>query len=288
MMKRDIEKFEAYMKQRFAVLEAPKELKEAMSYSLFSGGKRIRPLMVMATASLKPQVNKEIIFPLAMAIEMVHTYSLIHDDLPAMDNDDLRRGKPSNHKVFGEALAILAGDGLLSQSFEILMETETSIENIKKIVTYFSQCAGINGMVGGQVMDMRLDIKHQYEATLADIQVVHHKKTGKLIELSVVAAAQMMAFSKKELEIIEHFSHIVGMMFQAVDDFQDDDITTGKTQNIDVINGKITYVSLLGKDNTAVTIKAMYQNGMSLLEQLEKYDTAGLKAILDLIVKKIK
>ena len=230
----------------------------------------------------------ERVYPLAMAIEMIHTYSLIHDDLPAMDDDDIRRGKPSNHIVYGEAVAILAGDGLLSQSFEVLTELETTPELLKRVIVFFSRCVGINGMVGGQALDIELDIHRETAVTMQEMQIVHRKKTGKLIELSMIGSAVLLNLASEQLEIIEKLAKIIGMLFQAVDDLLDGDETTGKTQNIDVKNGKVTYLTLLGKEKTSDYVDTLYQQAQELLTTLHGLNTESLSYILDKIVQRVK
>ena len=287
MLKEEAQAFEVYMEERFELFETPQVLKEAMGYSLFSAGKRIRPLLCFAVANLKDGAAERV-YPLAMAIEMIHTYSLIHDDLPAMDDDDIRRGKPSNHIVYGEAVAILAGDGLLSQSFEVLTELETTPELLKRVIVFFSRCVGINGMVGGQALDIELDIHRETAVTMQEMQIVHRKKTGKLIELSMIGSAVLLNLASEQLEIIEKLAKIIGMLFQAVDDLLDGDETTGKTQNIDVKNGKVTYLTLLGKEKTSDYVDTLYQQAQELLTTLHGLNTESLSYILDKIVQRVK
>ncbi|GBU10784.1 geranyltranstransferase [Erysipelotrichaceae bacterium] len=276
--------FEKYLEERFALLHAPQNLKEAMEYSLFSDGKRIRPLLCMATEALNGTIQGTKSFPLAMAIEMVHTYSLIHDDLPAMDDDDIRRGKPSNHIAFGEAMAILAGDGLLTQSFEVLSDLDIDSKKLKKICIFFSRCAGINGMVGGQVLDLTLDVTREHAVTIEEMQAVHRKKTGKLIELSILGTAVIIGLKQAEFEVLEDVAKIIGILFQAVDDLKDDDETTGKTQNIDVINGKVTYITLLGKKRTSDYVENLASEAKKLLHTLEDHNTEMLEQIIEKII----
>jgi geranylgeranyl diphosphate synthase type II len=231
-------------------LSAPSVLLEAMNYSLTAGGKRIRPLLVFATLRAFEK-EEEIGIPAACAVEMIHTYSLIHDDLPSMDNDDLRRGKPTNHKVFGEAAAILAGDALLTQSFQVL--TESSHPDVcdstkLQLVLELAKAAGAEGMVGGQVADMEGE---QKALSLEELEYIHKHKTGKLLTFCVRAGAILAGASQEQLHQLDAFSVHLGLAFQIRDDILDiegNEEQLGKPVGSDTENDKTTYPSLLGME----------------------------------------
>lgn len=279
--------FENYMLERFQRFTCPEQLKEAMMYSLFSSGKRIRPLLCFAIAEMKQNADYERIFPLAMAIEMVHTYSLIHDDLPSMDNDDMRRGKSANHIVFGEDLAILAGDGLLSQAFEILFELECDSELLFKIANYFTKAIGINGMVGGQALDIKLDTRSVTETSVEDLINIHDKKTGKLFEISILCSAVLMGYPDTVLTKLTDLSNIIGILYQAVDDYYDDVDVNGKTPGIDQMNGKINYLSFMDKEHLNAYIQKLQQQALIIIEEFktEGYQTDTMIDMLNTIVR---
>jgi len=287
-MQQQMQAFETYLKQRFELLSGPKVLKQAMEYSLFSAGKRLRPYTCLSIGMMKKETKLERLFPLAMAIEMVHTYSLIHDDLPAMDDDDLRRGKPSNHKVYGEAVAILAGDALLSQSFEVLAETKINPEKLAELFKYFSRCIGTNGMVGGQVLDINLEVTALAECTLEQLQTVHEKKTGKLLELCLVGSAYIMNYPKSTRDLLIELAQIIGILYQAMDDLLDVEGGVGKTQGIDQINGKITYFSFYDKTKLNTYIAELNQTSQEIIGKLAAfgYNIVPLMELLQLILRK--
>ncbi len=228
-------------------LSAPKIIKDAMDYSLEAGGKRIRPLLVVGTLRSFGK-DEKIGIPTACAIEMIHTYSLIHDDLPSMDDDDLRRGKPTNHKVFGEAIAILAGDALLTYSFQVIAESmkdHISAEKKLLLVTELAKASGPEGMVGGQVADM------EGEGTvlnLDDLEYIHRHKTGKLLAYSVIAGAILADATNEQLDRLTQFAHHLGLAFQIRDDILDiegTELVLGKPVGSDTGNHKNTYPALL-------------------------------------------
>ncbi|MBI3399565.1 MAG: polyprenyl synthetase family protein [Deltaproteobacteria bacterium] len=233
--------------------EFPQRLHKAMRYSIFAGGKRIRPILCLAAAEVfgKPDNN---VMNIACAIEMIHTYSLIHDDLPAIDNDGLRRGMPTNHKVFGEAMAILAGDALLTKAFQI-MSKESAVSGqqsalILKTIHEIATAAGSTGMVGGQVVDIESEGK---EVAFPVLEYIHIHKTGELILASVRAGAIMTDTDNKGLEAITRYGEAIGLAFQIADDILDiegnkEDV--GKNIGGDVKKGKVTYPSILGVDES--------------------------------------
>ncbi|AWB46947.1 polyprenyl synthetase [Paenibacillus sp. CAA11] len=227
----------------------PSGLQEAMSYSLMAGGKRLRPLLVMAAAE-SLQGSREAALPVAGAVEMIHTYSLIHDDLPAMDNDDFRRGKPTNHKMFGEASAILAGDGLLTHAFYYVVQAarryHVPAEAVLSIVEDLAKYAGPSGMVGGQVADMQGE---QGITSLDQLRYIHEHKTGDLIVFCLKAGGRIAAASPEQLEALEYFGRCLGHAFQIQDDILDlvgDASKLGKSTHSDVKMQKVTYPYFIG------------------------------------------
>lgn len=223
---------------------SPGTLHKAMRYSIFAGGKRLRPALVLAACEAVGG-SREDAAPAACALEMIHTYSLIHDDLPAMDNDDLRRGRPTNHKVFGDAMAILAGDGLLTYAFEVLTHTRRT-ESVAGIVRVVARGAGTVGMVGGQVLDIEGEGK---PATLTSVSAIHQWKTASLIAASCEAGALSGGATQTEYEHLSDFGRKIGLAFQIVDDILDCTASPealGKTPGKDAKVGKATYPSVMG------------------------------------------
>lgn len=268
-------------------LEAPKEVKDAMLYSLEAGGKRIRPMLLFASLNSFGKNPQAGILP-AAAIEMIHTYSLIHDDLPSMDNDDLRRGKPTNHKVFGEALAILAGDALLTYSFQVVgsIPAEYASDAIKiRLITEMAKAAGAEGMVGGQTADMEGEKR---QLSLDELEYVHIHKTGKLLEYSVIAGALIAGANREQLELLSAFAFQLGLAFQIRDDILDlegNEEVLGKPVGSDTANHKSTYPSLLTMEGA----KEALQNHIFLAKQaLSKTGlrTALLEEITDMVASR--
>lgn len=225
-------------------IDAPADLKESMLYSLKAGGKRIRPLFVLAVLELYRE-NLQDGLIVGSVIEIIHTYSLIHDDLPSMDNDDFRRGKPTNHKVYGEALATLAGDALNTLAFGILARMNISAEKRIELVQLLSVAAGAEGMVGGQVLDMEGE---QRQLNLAELEQVHVNKTGALLRFSIEAGAVLADVSEQDRATLKEYAHHIGLAFQIQDDILDIEGTTeelGKTAGKDVASDKSTYPALL-------------------------------------------
>jgi geranylgeranyl diphosphate synthase, type II len=276
---------ESELQTQVELLEAPQVIKDAMHYSLKAGGKRIRPLLTFATIdafSLNPKTG----LLAAAAIEMIHTYSLIHDDLPSMDDDDLRRGKPTNHKVFGEAIAILAGDALLTYSFEVISKIPEVSNDIKiKLIQEMAKAAGTEGMVGGQVADMEGEGKN---LTLEELQYIHIHKTGKLLKFSVVAGALISGANQVQMKLLAEFAHHLGLAFQIQDDILDlegDQAIIGKPVGSDTVNQKSTYPQLL---TTQGAKKALDDQIQFAKDSLLKTDlnTALLMEILNLVASR--
>ena len=226
----------------------PPRLQEAMVYSLQARGKRLRPILVLLSCEACGG-NIEAALPAACAVEMVHTYSLIHDDLPAMDNDDLRRGRPTNHIVFGEALAILAGDGLLTLAFEVLARDVAPAATAAACCADLARAAGIAGMVGGQVAD--LEAEGRTVATLEELESIHRRKTGALLASSLTLGARIARASNEDVHRLASFGRCLGLAFQITDDILDVCGTAqsmGKSVQKDATRGKLTYPSLLGEE----------------------------------------
>ena len=222
-------------------------LQESMAYSLRTGGKRLRPSLFLMTAELYGLESAKVM-PFAAGIEMIHTYSLIHDDLPAMDNDDYRRGRLTNHKVFGEAQAILAGDGLLTEAFAMMCRVDKSIpaSRVLSAIALTAENAGINGMVRGQTKDIQAEGK---SLTLDELRSVHYDKTGALIRLSVIAAGILAGAGEDDLKALMNYGDCLGLAFQIIDDILDHESTfeeLGKPIGSDEENNKTTYITLLG------------------------------------------
>ena len=224
---------------------------KSMKYSLTAGGKRVRPMLVLAFAELCGG-SREAAVPFACAIEMIHTYSLIHDDLPCMDNDDLRRGKPTNHKVFGEAAAVLAGDALLTLAFEtVLSEKAVSLNGTEKCVKagrLLARSAGAEGMIGGQIIDMESE---NLSVSAEHLKIMDQKKTGELIRAACLMGCISAGADEAQIKAAEKYASCIGLAFQIVDDMLDvlsDEATLGKPVGSDKENNKSTYLSLLGLD----------------------------------------
>ena len=261
-----------------------KKLYEAMGYSLFAGGKRLRPMIMMMTAKMlgKPV---DTVLPFACAMEMIHTYSLIHDDLPAMDNDDLRRGKPTNHKVFGEAMAILAGDALLTKAFEIAAKYGAECADAKSVaraIAVLAEAAGSEGMVGGQVIDIYSDLEG-----LEELKFMHSLKTGAIIRASGVIGAILSGAEEKQIEAIDKYCYNLGIAFQIQDDILDvsgDEETLGKPIGSDAENDKTTYVTLCGIEK-AESLQREYIEKAK--ESLNIFDSKEeLSALCDLLINR--
>jgi geranylgeranyl diphosphate synthase type II len=233
--------------------ELPFSLHKAMRYSTFAGGKRIRPVLLLAACEA---VGGDIAAAVTAgaAMEMIHTYSLVHDDLPAMDNDDFRRGNPTNHKVFGEAVAILAGDALLTQAFILLSSISSASVHpatLLQVIHEIASCAGSKGMVGGQVVDMECEGKHDID--LPTVQYIHIHKTGALIKASIKSGALLGGASGEQLASLVRYGEAIGLAFQIADDILDIEGTTeelGKDAGSDQARGKATYPAVVGLEES--------------------------------------
>ena len=270
-MKCDREAVEAYLAKAFRADERYADLQDAMEYSLLAGGKRLRPVLVLEFCRLCGGESDKAI-PFAAAVEMIHTYSLIHDDLPAMDNDDMRRGRPTNHKVYGEAMAILAGDALLTAAFEQLALAELPAERIVQAVTCLSRCAGAPGMVGGQVLDMAGEGR---SLSIAELEQLQSLKTGALIcaaaELGCIAAGG----SAQQRECVRSYAQALGRAFQVRDDMLDEISTVeelGKPIGSDRANEKSTFLTALGLEGCAKLVDELTEKAVSALAEFEQPD----------------
>jgi geranylgeranyl diphosphate synthase, type II len=275
---------EERLREAVGMLETPENLAQAMLYSLEAGGKRIRPLLLFAVIDSFGK-NPKHGLDAAAAIEMVHTYSLIHDDLPSMDDDDLRRGKPTNHKVFGEATAILAGDALLTLSFNMLAELpeESVPANVKlSLIKGLSKASGAAGMVGGQVADMEGEGR---QLTLEQLEYIHINKTGKLLEYSIIAGAEIAGATEVQKNLLSKFAYHIGLAFQIRDDILDLEGTEemiGKPVGSDTENEKSTYPALLGIEAAKEALDHHLRSAKDALASTD-LDVAILSQIADLI-----
>lgn len=254
-------------------------LKESILYSLSAGGKRLRPILCLASCEALGSDSLKAI-PVACAIEMIHTYSLIHDDLPCMDDDSFRRGKPTNHKVFGEATAILAGDALLTDAFYMISNSAvdsgvpllTGIEIIKDL----SSASGSIGMIGGQALDLSFEGKEQI--SIDKVEKMHSLKTGALISCSVTAGARIGGADKEQLESFKRFGNYLGLAYQIIDDLLDIEggEGLGKDTGVDIKKRKVTYPSVAGTESAKKKVEKLTNSALS---ELEKFGSDALPLI---------
>lgn len=251
--------------------QVPEPLHASMVYSLLAGGKRIRPALLFATVeSFGGELESA--YPFGCAVEVIHTYSLIHDDLPCMDDDDYRRGKLTNHKVYGEAIALLAGDALLTEAFGLLAsgieKADLSVNTALKIWQDTVKYAGVTGMIGGQVDDM---LGEKCALSLAQLKSIHLRKTAGLITLPVRIGGYLTHLSDDTLEMLSQFAITLGLIFQIQDDILDIEGNSkhlGKTVGSDLANQKATYPALMGLDESKHQLAQLFQVAMTQLEQL--------------------
>jgi len=250
--------------------ELPHSVHKAMRYSVFAGGKRVRPILMLAACHAVGG-DSVCALPAACAMEMIHTYSLIHDDLPAMDDDDFRRGNPTNHKVFGEAIAILAGDALLTEAFKLTSDPRFAegcdASGLLAVFHEIATCAGSYGMVGGQVIDMESEGRPDID--LATVQYIHTHKTGALIKASVVAGALLGGAAGEQLAAITRYGEAAGLAFQIADDILDIEGTTeeiGKDAGSDQARGKATYPAVMGLAAAKEEAQCMMDEALGALE----------------------
>ncbi|MGX7244091.1 polyprenyl synthetase family protein [Enterococcus quebecensis] len=294
-----MEDFNDFRKQSLPLIEkemedfineytANEQLKNAMMYSIRAGGKRFRPLLVLATIcsfNKKPQVHD---YQVGAALEMIHTYSLIHDDLPAMDDDDLRRGKPTNHKVFGEAHAILAGDGLLTAAFQLLAISQIQQEQKVLLIQLLSKAAGTQGMVAGQAGDLQGENQLLSLTELADI---HEKKTGALIEFALLAGGILAQQPDEVVDLLGVFARHLGLAFQIKDDLLDatsSEEELGKQVGRDEALNKSTYPGLLGLDGAKKALEEQLIFGTQTLEKIKQISSEFYIELLQELVEQLR
>jgi len=270
--------------------DKPDRILEAMTYSLMAGGKRIRPVLCVAAAEAAGG-NPEDALPAACALEMVHTYSLIHDDLPAMDDDALRRGKPTCHMAFDEATAILTGDALLTLAFQTLASIELSnAEQAAKwlrVIRLISYAAGYCGMIQGQMLDITSEGR---QLTLAELKSLHRLKTGALIEASISSGALLGGLNSNKISMLESYAHNIGLAFQVTDDIlnvEGDPEIMGKAVGTDKLRNKSTYPSLLGLKKSKDFAGKLVENALQALESFDQ-KAEPLRAIAKYIVERKK
>jgi len=276
---------EAALDQSVAIAE-PVTIYEAMRYSLLAGGKRLRPVLCLAACEMLGG-TPEMAMNTACALEMIHTMSLIHDDLPAMDNDDLRRGKPTNHKVYGEDIAILAGDGLLSYSFEYVARTpNVPADRLLQVVIRLGQAVGAEGLVGGQVVDLQSEGKT--DVSVETLNFIHTHKTGALLEVCVTSGAILAGAQPAEIEKLSKYAQNIGLAFQIVDDILDITATQeelGKTAGKDLDAQKVTYPSLWGLEKSRLEARKLVDEAIASLE-IYGEGANPLKALAEYIVNR--
>ncbi|KAI7838529.1 hypothetical protein COHA_007672 [Chlorella ohadii] len=288
--------FKMYMAERAQVIDAaldrsvplqyPEIINEAMRYSLLAGGKRVRPALCLAACELVGGTIEQAM-PTACSLEMIHTMSLIHDDLPSMDNDDFRRGKPTCHKVYGEEIAILAGDALLSLSFEYIARETKGVDpaRVLQVIVEVGKAVGSEGLVAGQVVD----IKSEGAGTsvgIETLQYIHEHKTAALLEAAVVSGAILGGASQVDIDRLRKYSRSIGLAFQVVDDILDITATTeelGKTAGKDLASAKTTYPSLVGLERSREIADELIEEAKSMLATYDPAKAAPLYALAEYI-----
>ena len=272
-LKQRAEEVENLLKQYMPKEEGyQRNIMESMNYSLNAGGKRLRPILTIEACKVVGG-NVEDVIPFAMAIEMIHTYSLIHDDLPALDNDDLRRGKKTNHIVYGEDMAILAGDALLNYAFEVMLSNSIDKENPNKYLKAINEIAktsGIYGMIGGQVVDIKSE---NQQISKDQLDYIHNNKTAAIIIGCMRAGAIIGNATQEELDKITKYAKNIGLAFQIVDDILDvvgDESKLGKKVGSDVENNKSTYPSLLGLEKSKHIAYELIQEAKENINSINK------------------
>jgi geranylgeranyl diphosphate synthase type II len=288
----------AYLAEKQLLVEAalqkslpviyPETIYESMRYSLLAGGKRLRPILCIASCELIGG-TLEMAMPTACAVEMLHTMSLIHDDLPAMDNDDYRRGKLTNHKVFGDDIAILAGDGLLAYAFEFIIEQTKNVppERILKVVARLARVMGAAGLVGGQVVD--LESEGKADISLETLNFIHTHKTGVLLEGCVISGATLAGASDDDLNRLSRYAQNMGLAFQIADDILDITATKealGKTAGKDVQAQKATYPRIWGLKESQQQARQLIDSAKAELVGFPKQAADPLLAIADYMINR--
>lgn len=270
-------KFEEYLP---STLDEPSRLHEAMRYSMFAGGKRLRPALVKASFDLFGGQG-DLVWYAMSALEMLHTFSLIHDDLPCVDNDDMRRGKPTAHKMYGEATAVMAGDALCILAFELMAKTGNA-----RAIEILARKLGTFGMIGGEMRDVECEGK---SVSLDIVDYIHYHKTAALIEASLCIGAELAGASEKDMDVIQRFGKAIGLAFQIVDDILDIVSTTeqlGKDAGSDEERGKATYPSVIGLEASKERAITLYKEAIAELDAIEG-DTSVLRSIAAFIVTRV-
>jgi geranylgeranyl diphosphate synthase, type II len=265
-----------------------KKIYEAMQYSLDAGGKRVRPIMFLLTYMLYKDNYKDVL-DIACSIEMIHTYSLIHDDLPAMDNDDLRRGKPTNHKMFGEAIAVLAGDGLLNEGMNIMFKhcLKNNDKNKIRACKIIAESSGVEGMVGGQTVDI---LSENTNIPIDQLYYMHSKKTGALINASIISAAVYAGAKQDELELLKYYGKKIGLAFQIKDDILDitgDTKKLGKKVKRDIDKNKTNFITTYGLNKCIEMCNSITSECIDVLRKLKR-NTKDLEYITLLLLNREK
>lgn len=266
----------------------PKTLYQAMRYGVFSGGKRLRPILTLAAGELFGGKHK-LLLPFACALELIHTYSIIHDDLPALDNDDLRRGEPANHKVFGEGIALLAGDALLTEAFHLMTRPQVvrALEPnlILELIHEITHAAGVAGLVGGQVIDLEAEGR---EVDIATVEYIHVRKTGALLLAAARVGARVGGATPKEMRKISRYSEFLGLAFQIADDILDAEAQPGgkgQGKAKDKERRKATYPSIVGLAAAKARVRELLQLCLKEIELFGK-DADSLRGIAHYIVER--
>ena len=269
----------------------PEPLYRAMHYGVFSGGKRLRPILTLAAGELFGGKHK-LLLPFACALELIHTYSIIHDDLPALDNDDLRRGEPATHKMFGEGIALLAGDALLTEAFG-LMSRPQAVDVLKpklalEVLHEIAQAAGVGGMVGGQAVDLKAEGQ---EVNIATVEYIHVRKTGALILASARVGARIGGATPKELRRISRYGEFLGLAFQIADDILDAKGQSGAKEGQgglrDEEKKKATYPSVVGLAASKARVQELLQHCLKEIELFGK-DADPLRGIARYVVEQVQ
>ena len=264
----------------------PTQLRAAMRYSLFNGGKRVRPILAYASAlAVNPVIELTVIDPVAAALECLHSYSLVHDDLPAMDDDQLRRGQPTCHIAFNEATAILAGDALQTLAFSLLTTTDLPAATQVSLIRSLAMGSGVAGMVLGQAIDLAA-VDHQLD--LAQLETMHRHKTGALIRASVAMGAICAGADKVQLAALDNYAAAIGLAFQVQDDILDvtgDTATLGKQQGADIARNKPTYVSLLGLEAAQAKAAELHRQALDALSEFGA-SAAPLRQLASYIIER--
>lgn len=271
---------------RAVPMQYPEVINESMRYSLLAGGKRVRPALCLAACELVGGTI-DMAMPTACALEMIHTMSLIHDDLPSMDNDDFRRGKPTNHKVYGEEIAILAGDALLSLSFEYIARETRGVpaERVVQVIVEMGKAVGAEGLVGGQVVDIKSEGAGE-KVGLDTLKYIHEHKTAALLEAAVVCGAILGGADEADVARLRKYSRDIGLAFQVVDDILDITATTeelGKTAGKDLASAKTTYPSLVGLEESRRIANDLIEEAKAQLAGYDMAKAAPLYALAEYI-----